>query len=99
MIAFNRSATIAPGKLASTLAFAREVAAHITTTTGTEVSVAVPVGGNPSRISWSTRHESLADFDAVMMALMADAAYAALMAKNADNFIPGSVHDDIWRVI
>ncbi len=99
MIEFHRSAVIAPGKLASTLVFAKKVAAHITTTTGTEVSIALPVGGNPSRIAWSTRHDSLADFDAVMMALMADPAYAELMTKNADNFIPGSVHDDIWRTI
>ena len=99
MIAFYRSAAIAPGKLSSTVAFAKEVAAHITATTGTEVSVALPVGGNPSRISWSARHESLADFDAVMTVLMADPAYAELVAKNADNFIPGSVQDDIWRAI
>ena len=99
MIEFCRSAVIAPGKLGGTVVFAKEVAAHIATTTGTEVSVAVPVGGNPSRIAWSTRHDSLADFDATMMALMADPAYAELVEKNAANFIPGSVHDDIWRVI
>lgn len=99
MIEFYRSAVIAPGKLASTVAFAKEVAAHITRTTGTEVSVALPVGGNPSRIAWSTRHDSLADFDAMMMALMADPAYAELVGKSVDNFIAGSVHDDIWRVI
>ena len=99
MIEFYRSAVIAPGKLASTVAYAKEVAAHITTTTGTEVSVALPIGGNPSRITWSTRHDSLAAFDAVMMALAADPAYAELVRKNVDNFLPGSVHDEIWRVV
>ena len=99
MIAFHRSAVIAPGKLASSVAYAKAVAAHITTTTGTEVVVALQVGGNPSRITWSTQHDSLADFDVAMMALMADPAYAELVEKNADQFILGSVHDDIWRVV
>ena len=99
MIAFHRSAAIAPGKLANTLAFAKEVAAHITATTGTEVSIALPVGGNPNRIAWSTRHNSLADFDTMMLALMADPTYVDLLAKSAENFIPGSVHDEIWRAI
>jgi hypothetical protein len=99
MIAFYRTAAIAPGKLASTLAFAKEVAAYITTKTGTEVSVAMPVGGNPNRVGWSTRHESLADFDSVMMTLMSDPAYVEMVAKAADNFIAGSSHDEIWRTI
>ena len=99
MIAFYRSAAIAPGKLADTLAFAKEVAAHITATTGTEVSIAVPIGGNPDRIAWSHRHDSLADFDTVMLALMADPTYFDLRAKCADLLIPGSVHDEIWRAI
>jgi hypothetical protein len=99
MIAFYRSAAIAPGRLASTMTFAREVVAHITATTGAEVSVALPIGGNPNRIAWSTRHDSLADFDTMMLTLMADPGYVELLAKNSDNFIPGSVHDEIWRVI
>ena len=81
------------------MAFAKEVAVHITTTTGTEVSVALPIGANPSRIARSKRHDSLAGFDRLMLALMADPAYAELMAKKAENFIPGSVHGEIWRVI
>jgi hypothetical protein len=99
MIAFYRTSSIAPGKVASAVAFAKEVAAYITTKTGTEVSVAMPVGGNPNRIGWSTRHESLADFDGVMTALMTDPAYLELISKNSDNFIAGSAHDEIWRVI
>jgi hypothetical protein len=99
MIAFYRSAAIAPGKVASAVAFAKEIAAYITSTHGAEVSVAVPVGGNPNRIGWSTRHESLADFDTMLVALMSDPAYGALVAGSSDNFIPGSVHDEIWRVI
>jgi hypothetical protein len=99
MIAFYRTAAIAPGKLASTLAFAKEVSAYITAKTGSEVAVAMPVGGNPNRIGWSTRHESLAEFDAMMMSLMTDPAYVEMLAKSADNFIPGSVRDEIWRTV
>jgi len=99
MIAFYRTAAIASGKLASTLAFAKEVSAYITAKTGTDVAVAMPVGGNPNRIGWSTRHESLAEFDAMMMSLMTDPAYVEMLAKAADNFIAGSVRDEIWRTV
>ena len=99
MIAFYRTAAIAPGKLASTMAFAKEVAAYITSKTGSEVAVAMPIGGNPNRVGWSTRHESLADFDAMMTSLMTDPVYVEMLAKAADNFIPGSVRDEIWRTV
>ncbi len=99
MIAFYRTAAIAPGKLASTLAFAKEVSAYITTKTGADVAVAMPIGGNPNRVGWSTRHESLADFDAMMMSLMSDPVYVEMLAKSAENFIPGSVRDEIWRAV
>ena len=35
----------------------------------------------------------------MLLALMADPTYVGLLAKSADNFIPGSVHDEIWRAI
>jgi hypothetical protein len=99
MIAFYRTVAIAPGKLESSVAFAKEVAAFITTKTGVELLVAMPIGGNPNRLGWSARYESLADFDAMMTGLMTDPAYLELLRNSADNFIPGSVHDELWRVI
>jgi hypothetical protein len=97
MIAFYRTASIAPGKIGSALAFAKEIAAFIKAKEGLEVAVALPVGGNPNRIGWSTRYENLGDMEARMGRLQADPKYAEMVAKGADNFIAGSVHDEIWR--
>jgi hypothetical protein len=52
MINFQRSGSIAPGKTAAALSFAREVTAYIKTKTGYEVKVGMPIGGNPNRICW-----------------------------------------------
>jgi len=48
MIHFQRSGSIAPGKTAAALVFAREAAAYIKSKTGLEVTVAMPVGGTPT---------------------------------------------------
>jgi hypothetical protein len=99
MIAFYRSAVIAPGKWANAMAFAKEVSAYIKDATGVEVSVAVPVGGNPMRVGWAARYDNLGAMEATMGKLMADPKYVELSARGAENFIPGSVHDEIWRAI
>ena len=99
MIAFYRSASIAPGKVGSSLAFAKEIAAFIKDKTGVEVSVAVPVGGNPNRIGWAARYENLAAMDAAQTQLLGDAKYMEMVARGAENFIAGSVRDEIWRSV
>jgi hypothetical protein len=99
MIAFYRSAGIAAGKFLGAMAFAKEVAAYIKATTGTEVSVALPIGGNPMRIGWASRYESLGAYEASMGKLMADPKYQEMVARAAEFFLPGSVHDEIWRAI
>lgn len=99
MIAFYRSASIAQGKVASALAFAKEISAHIKDKAGVDVSIAVPIGGNPNRVGWAARYDNLAALDAMQTKLMTDAKYMELLGKGADNFIPGSVHDEIWRVL
>lgn len=99
MITLNRTASIVPGQVGSAIAFARDVAALIKTKTGVEVAVALPVAGNPNRVGWSARFESLGDFGQTMDRLRADAQYAELVAKGSTNFIPGSVFDEIWRSI
>ena len=99
MITFYRSASIAPGKNSSTFAFAHEIASYIKDKTGVTVKVAVPVGGNPNRIAWSVQYENLGALEAQQIKLMADAKYMEIVAKSADNFIAGSVRDEIWRSI
>ena len=99
MITLYRSASIAPGKNASTYAFAHEMAAYVKDKTGSTVKVAVPVGGNPNRIVWSLQYDNLGALETQQTKLMADTKYMDMVAKGSDNFIPGSVHDEIWRAI
>ena len=99
MIAFTRTAAIAPGKNAGAMAFSQEVCAHLKDKHGVKVDVSIPVGGNPNRIAWRATYASLAEFETSFDALMTDQAYAAILAKAADLFSPGSVHDEIWRSV
>ena len=97
MIAFTRTALIAPGRFAEAMNFAQTVNAHIKEHYGQTLELLLPVGGNPNRIAWHGRFESLAQWEAMMGKLMRDQTYLALVASNAAQFLPGSVHDEIWR--
>jgi hypothetical protein len=99
MIAFYRSACIAPGKGGSALTFAREIAAYLKATYGTDVQVGIPIGGNPNRVGWSVRYDSLAALETIQTRLLADVKYMDMVARAADNFMAGSVHDEIWRIL
>src|ERR1039458_5090865 len=60
MIAFTRTASIAPGKAANAMRFGHEVAKYVKEKHGTNLEVLLPIGGNPSRIAWYCRFEGLA---------------------------------------
>jgi hypothetical protein len=91
MIHFHRSGSIAPGKTAAALSFAREVSAYI--------KIGMPIGGNPNRIGWFLQYENLAALEDTQGKLLQDQKYMELIAAAAANFIPGSMHDEIWRVL
>jgi hypothetical protein len=97
MILFHRSAGIAPGQLRAALAFAKEVAALIHAKTGVEVIVSQPVAGNPNRVGWTLRFDSLAHYDGTMERLRGDTEYGELLARNGTHFNAGSLHDELWR--
>jgi hypothetical protein len=59
----------------------------------------MPIGGNPGRIAWHARYESLGQWEALTAKLIADTDYMGTIAKNSGTFLPGSVHDEIWRTI
>jgi hypothetical protein len=99
MINFHRSASIASGKAVAAMSFAREVAALIKAKTGLEVKIGVPIGGNPNRIGWYVQYENLAALEDTQAKLLQDQKYMELIAKSAENFIAGSVHDEIWRLL
>lgn len=99
MIAFVRTASIAPGKTAGAIAFAHEIAAYMKSSYGVDLEVLLPVGGNPSRIAWSTRYENLAALDAVNTKTLADKKYWEIVGKNSDLFLAGSINDAMWRSV
>ena len=99
MITFIRSASIAPGKTSDALAFANQIGRHIKENYGVTVELLMPVGGNPNRIAWRAQYESLAQWEAMAAKLLADTEYLGTIAKNSATFLPGSVHDEIWRTI
>lgn len=99
MIAFYRNVCIAPGKVGSAVVFAKQIAAYVKDKHGVDLSIAMPVAGNPSRIGWAARYDNLADFDAKMTAITSDPHYLELAVKGSENFIAGTVHDEIWRTV
>ncbi len=99
MIAFNRIASIAPGKTTNAIAFAHQIAAYMKEAYKVELEISLPIGGNPQRIAWSSRYKDLAAFDAVGSKLLTDKHYWEVVGKGSDNFIAGSIQDSIWRTI
>ena len=99
MITVTRTASIAPGKTGNAMAFGHQVANYIKEKHGTTLEVMMPVGGNPARIAWYMRYASLAEWETWTGKLLADKAYMELVSKHSDTFLPGSVHDSIWRTI
>jgi hypothetical protein len=99
MIAFYRNAAIAPGKVGSAIAFAMQIVAYVKDKHGVDLSLAMPMAGNPNRIGWAARYENLAAYETKMTAIHSDAHYRELVAKGSDNFIAGTVHDEIWRTL
>jgi hypothetical protein len=99
MITIMRTAVIAPGKTRDAIAFANQISRHIKDKYGITVELFMPVGGNPSRIAWRTGYESLAEWETLAAKLIADADYMAAITNNSATFLPGSVHDEIWRSI
>ena len=99
MITLTRSATIAPGMLSPAMAFANEIGKQFTATTGIDLKIAVPVGGNPSRIAWIANYENLAQFEAAGLKLLADQKYLELTKKAVGILVPNTLHDEIWRTL
>jgi hypothetical protein len=99
MVHIVRSAAIAPGKLGDAIAFAQNISRYIEDKYGIALEELMPIGGNPSRIAWHATYESLAQWEDLTTRWLRDTAYMEMLAKNSATFLPGSVHDDIWRTL
>jgi hypothetical protein len=99
MITFVRTATIAPGKLGEAMGFAHEIAQLVEKITGLRVGVSMPVSGNPFRIAWVAAETDLAAVELNTNKLLSDPNYMKLVESGASLFLPGSVHDEMWRSV
>jgi hypothetical protein len=99
MILAQRSASVAPGMFSAAMAFATEISAQVKATTGVDVKIAVPVGGNASRIAWVASYENLAQYEAAGLKLLGDQKYLEMIKKAAGILVPNTLHDEIWRTL
>jgi hypothetical protein len=99
MILVQRSVSVAPGMLSAAMAFANEISAQVKTTAGIDLKIAVPVGGNATRMAWIADYENLAQYESVGLKLLGDLKYLELIKKGAGIFVPNTLHDEIWRTL
>ncbi len=99
MIIFARSANVMPGKMGPAIAFANEIKQMVDKITGVKLTIMVPIGGNPNQIVWRTTYDNLAALEAVNDKLMGDAGYMKKLGDTAGMMVPGSIHDNIFRVL
>jgi hypothetical protein len=99
MITLIRSVVVMPGKAGEALAFAHQIAKLVTDKVGTAIKINVPVGGNPSRIAWLAHYDNLTQYETMSAQLLADKDYLAAVASSAAIFVPGTMHDELWRKI
>ena len=96
MIAFVRSYSMRPGKTPDAVAFAHKIKKHAKEKRGSEINLIMSIGGNPNRIAFVSMAPSLAELKGNLDKMAADAEWQKLIAGNAGNVVPGSVHDEIW---
>ncbi len=99
MITFVRTVSITPGKTAELLAFAHKVKDYIKQKYNLDMSLSMPVGGNPNRLAFIAVTSTLAEFETLTEKLATDAGYQQIVATSAASVIAGSVHDDLWRAL
>lgn len=99
MITFVRSYSIMPGKTPEAVANAHKIRKHAKEKHGSEITLLMPIGGNPNRIAFVSTGASLAELETGLATFTADAEWQRLVADNAPNVVPGSVHDDMWHTL
>lgn len=99
MVHITRSAAIAPGKAGEAIAFGHKMVKHFKEKHGKDVDLLMPIGGNPNRLAFHSRYESVAGWEEMVSKLFGDSVYMELIAKNSTTFLPGSVNDEIWRTL
>ncbi|WP_395402750.1 hypothetical protein ACHMW6_30710 [Pseudoduganella sp. UC29_106] len=99
MITFSRTANVAPGKTTEAIKFAKTIQAYLKEGYGIELEVMLPFGGNPLRVAWTGRFDSVAKIDEFQQKMMGDQQYWNIISQYKDCLLPGSVNDSIWRTV
>jgi len=81
------------------MAAQQESIAHATRASGVKWTLASAVGGVVGQFSLWATVDSLADVEAAVGKLMADAEWRAATVKVQSLTVPGSTHDQMWRQI
>ena len=99
MITIVRSATTQPGKMGEAVAWGKESAAIVKRVTGKEVAFCTSFGGVVGAVAWIVKYDNAAQVEEMGGKLRADREYKAALSKTASLFVPGSIHDQLWRQI
>ena len=104
MIHWRRTDTIAPGRQADAIARGHEWVAIWKEADGIDVRVSVVTTGTLGRLCTSSDYESMGAREAAVAKASGNPKAKALMAKQSQEmrdgtwpFVPGSIHEEIWR--
>jgi hypothetical protein len=93
---FVRAATIAPGRFAEAMSFAREIASYVKSKAGVDVKVFSQLGGIVGRIAWQAEFKSLAAYDQFLGQFEPDPGFQEMIKRAAPLFIGGETRDSLW---
>jgi NIPSNAP len=97
MITVIRTATAFPGEMGEALAWAKQIATIVKRVTGKEQLIATSFAGLLADIAWIGRYDSVAQYDELRTAVIADHEYRDAIKKARQLFVPGSERDQVWK--
>ena len=81
------------------IAWAQEIAGHITTNHGVQVDVAVEVFGDVGGIHWQSEIESLGEWEELNMKLLADESLQEKVSHAGEYVVAGVTNDTLVMVV
>jgi hypothetical protein len=97
MITVVRTASALPGETGDAIAWAKEVARLVKRVTGKEQVVATAFAGLLSDIAWIAQYDNITQFDELRTKVLSDEQYIDALKKARNLFVPGSLHDHVWK--
>jgi hypothetical protein len=98
-ITWIRSAAITPGHVPDAMAFVKKATKLIEDKHGIRIVVSRPLAGNPTRIFWSCRHDSLEAYAREHQTINTDPEFMQMLGAASHYFIAGTTHDELLQTI